>query len=490
MDKIVLIYPSLLYSNTSNAIMVLPLSLIYIATPLRNDFDIKIIDQRVDNDWRNTLKKELRSGKTICAGISSMTGPQISGAIESASIIKKLSPALPLVWGGVHPSLTPEETIKDDHVDIVVIGDGEETFTELVHVIQNEGDKKAVKGIIYKDNRTIIRTPPRQPFHIGKLGVPAYDLIDIRKYKIQPTWVGENSLPILTSRGCPMRCSYCYNTQFSQRQWTSLTPEQSVALINTFVQKYNIKNIFLLDDNFFVNTKRVTRICNLLIENKMHINIYNANCRADSIAKMGVEYLRLIRKAGFKQLLVGVESGSDKILSRIKKDITLHQVLTGSTNMKNAGIKPIYSFMAGFPFESVEDIKQTLSLMNRLSKENQEAFVYKLQLYTPFPGTDLFDYATRHGMKFPQSLYEWANYHYGRLNYEGFTNKHKKFLKDMHYYTMFFNKKLSGHRNLISSLYSRLLTLRINHRFYSCMYELYPVTLLYKIRSRFRGTYL
>ncbi len=136
MDKILLIYPSFLYSDLSNNVIIMPLSLIYIATPLKDLFDIRIIDQRVDKEWRNTLERELRSGRTICAGISSMTGPQISGALEAASIIKKVSPAVPVVWGGVHPSLAPEQTIKDDRVDMIVLGDGEEPFRELVDAVR------------------------------------------------------------------------------------------------------------------------------------------------------------------------------------------------------------------------------------------------------------------------------------------------------------------------------------------------------------------
>lgn len=484
MDKILLIYPSLLYSDISKNVVILPLSLIYIATPLKNRYDIRIIDQRVDNDWRNTLKSELASGRTICAGISTMTGPQISGAIEAASIIRELSPGIPIIWGGVHPSLAPEQTIKDNRVDIIVIGNGEETFRELVDVIRKGGDRKTVKGILYKENGTTVRTPSREPFHIGKIGIPAYDLVDIRKYNINPMWMEDYSLPVLTSRGCPYRCSYCYNTMFSQRRWTSLTAEQSVELINNLVEEYNIKNIFLLDDNFFVDMKRVGQICKLLIENNLGINVYNANCRVDTIARMDFECLQLIKEAGFKQLLVGVESGSNRVLSRIKKDITVDQILSVNKEMKNAGIRPIYSFMAGFPFESIEDIKDTLHLMSRLSKENQEAFVYKLQLYTPFPGTELFDIAVDYGMKFPETLVEWSSYHYGRINYDGFDPKHEKFLKNMHLYTMFFNRKLLGHRNPIISMYSSLLNFRINHNFYSCMYELYPISAAYKIRNR------
>lgn len=487
MDKILLIYPSFLYSDFSNSIVIMPLSLIYIATPLKDRFDIRIIDQRVDKGWRNTLERELRSGRTICAGISSMTGPQISGALEAASIIKKVSPAVPVVWGGVHPSLAPEQTIKDDRVDMIVIGDGEETFRELVDAIRNGGDKKAVKGIIYKEHGQIFRTPLRGPFPIGKMGVPAYDLVDVDKYKIDPLWMEEDSFPVLTSRGCPWRCAYCYNTQFSHRNWMSLTAEQAFELISSLVRRYNAENIFLLDDNFFVDVKRVKRICELLIESDLDINIYNANCRADTIAKMDDGFLRLLKKAGCKQLLVGVESGSDSVLAQIKKDITVDQVLAVNTKLKNSGIRPLYSFMAGFPFESVEQIKETVCLMNRLSKENRDAFVSKLQLYTPFPGTELFHIAADHGVRFPESLEGWSDYHYGTVNCGGFSAKHEKFLRDLQYYTMFFNRKLGGYRNLISGLYSRLLDFRIDHDFYSCMYELYPISVAHRIRNRIRG---
>ena len=319
------------------------------------------------------------------------------------------------------------------------------------------------------------------------MGVPAYDLVDVDKYKIDPLWMEEDSFPILTSRGCPWRCAYCYNTQFSHRNWMSLTAEQAFELISSLVRRYNTKNIFLLDDNFFVDVKRVKRICELLIESNLGINIYNANCRADTIAKMDDRFLRLLKKAGCKQLLVGVESGSDSVLAQIKKDITVDQVLAVNTRLKNSGIRPLYSFMAGFPFESVEDIKETVSLMNRLSKENRDAFVYKLQLYTPFPGTELFHIAADHGVRFPESLEGWADYHYGTVNCGGFSAKHEKFLRDIQYYTMFFNRKLGGYRNLISGLYSRLLDFRIDHGFYSCMYELYPLSIAHKIRNRIRG---
>ena len=238
--------------------------------------------------------------------------------------------------------------------------------------------ENAVKnGIMYKEGESIITTPIRGQFPINKMDNPAYDLVDMEMYNFRPPWVGRQTLPIITSRGCPMRCSYCYNTQFSQKNWNSLSPEKTVALINGLISKYKIKDFSLFDDNFFVNLKRVRRICELIIGNNLDIAFHNVNCRVDTVAKMDDEFLGLLVKAGFKQLLVGVESGSNTILSRIKKDITVDQILTVNTKLKNAGITSFYSFMAGFPFETVDDIHKTLILMNRLLTENPDTFVFK-----------------------------------------------------------------------------------------------------------------
>ena len=210
-----------------------------------------------------------------------------------------------------------------------------------------------------------------------------------------------------------------------------------------------------------MSLERVRRICDLLIEKAIQINIYNANCRVDTIVKMDVADLRRMKRAGFRQLLVGVESGSDRILARIKKEISVAQVLTADRKMKAAGIRPAYTFMAGFPFESVADVTATLGLMHRLCIQNREAFVYKLQLFTPFPGTELYDYAAGLGVGFPQSLSEWVDYHYSRVNYAGFDAGHVRFLEQMNLYTMFFNRTVLGRYNPISHLYAGMLAFRI-----------------------------
>jgi anaerobic magnesium-protoporphyrin IX monomethyl ester cyclase len=476
MKKIILIYP-----DTKNAEenMILPLSLVYIATPLKDRYEIRIIDQRVDRQWKKTLSDELRRGTILCAGISSMTGPQISGGIEAARIIREHAPEITVVWGGVHPSLLPEQTIQSEFVDIIVVGDGEETFSELADTLDAKGDKKNIAGIVYKEGASVVRTPAREQFPISTLDSLSYEAIDIERYKSTPLWTDRKSLPVITSRGCPFRCSYCYNLQFSKRRWTSLTPEQTVSSIERLISKYDISGIFLLDDNFFVNFKRAEAICRLIIERGLNISVYNANCRVDTVTKMDDSFLQLMKKAGFNQLFIGVESGSDSVLQKIHKDITVEQVMDASAKLKKAGIRSFYSFMAGFPFETIDDIKKTLHLMDHLLKENPEAIVYKLQLYTPFPGTTLFEEVSGLGMTFPATLEGWAGYHYDHINYKGFTDEHRRFLEDFHLYTTFLDKKLHSDstfvRKLISGFYSRILHFRIDHGFYTSNYELYPL---------------
>ena len=403
-------------------------------------------------------------------------------------MVREVSQSLPVVWGGVHASLLPGDTIKSEYVDIIVIGDGEETFAELVRALQNGSDLKAIKGIVYKQGESIVQTAVRGQFAIGQGAEVGYDLIDMERYKSKPAWTERESLPVITSRGCPHRCGYCYNTEFSGRRWTALSAEQVVALIEGLVGRYGIEGVFLLDDNFFVDMRRVGEICELLIAKDLGVSIYNANCRVDTLNKMDEELLVLLKRAGFEQLFIGVESGSDEVLCKIKKDITVEQVLGVNRRLKRMGIRPFYSFMAGFPFETIADIKKTLGLMKHLLRENDNAIVYRLQLFTAFPGTELFSEERKRGMQFPETLEGWAEFHYDKISHDGFGRKQRKFLRDFHYYTTFLDKKLSADRGwclrTISHWYSDILGYRLDHGIYGGLLELYPLKAGQGIRNR------
>jgi anaerobic magnesium-protoporphyrin IX monomethyl ester cyclase len=485
---IILVYPKTDYYCTT---VLAPLSLVYVASLVKNNFNVVIFDQRVDEKWQQHLINTLKTAHILCVGISTMTGPQIMGGLQAAKVIKEVSPSVPIVWGGIHPSLLPELTIQNELVDIVVIGDGEETFAQLCSALENRDELSSVKGIVFKQDGTIIKTTPAPPFEISRFNLSAYELVDMNKYKSNPAWTERTSLPLITSRGCPYKCGYCYNAQFSHRSWRCLDAEKTVANIAELKDRYKLGAIFLLDDNFFVDLTRVRQVCDLLIEHKFDIRIYNANCRADVLSRMDYDTLKKLKQAGFDRLYIGVESGSDSVLEAIDKEIHPEQVLEVNSRLKEIGIKPFYSFMAGFPFEGRDEVKQTLILMRRLVRENPQAFVYRLQLFTPFPGTKLFDLIKQKGADLPQKLEQWADYHYDRINLKQFDLSYRKFLEDLQFYSMFLDGKLSSGRRgyllMVSRLYQQLLDFRVRHGWLGAMYELIPLKVGQKIRNRILG---
>jgi anaerobic magnesium-protoporphyrin IX monomethyl ester cyclase len=473
MDKVILIYPRI--EGSGNAALP-PLSLISIATFLLGRYDVRIIDQGVDAEWRRTLERELSAGSCVCTGISTMTGPQIGTALEAGALVRSLAPELPIVWGGVHPSLLPEETLHHDLVDIVVVGDGEETFAELVETLRDGGDLRNVRGIVFKEGARQVRTAPRPAFALQKIPDAAFSLVHLDRYHPLTTITKKRYLPIITSRGCPFHCGFCYNARFHGRRWSSLSAEQTVSWISGLRARFGITDLILLDDNFFVDLRRVAAICHLLAQESATFGIHNANCRADTLLKMDDGLLALLRNTGFKRLFVGVESGSDKVLELIKKGTTVDDVLRANQRLRRAGIDPCYGFMAGFPGETLAEVKQTLHLMNQLIEENSAATVYPLQFYTPFPGTDLAEESKARGLPFPSSLAEWSGYHYDRLHFPVQNKAHARFLRDMHFYSRYLDDKfMAAHgfwKRQLLRLYSRMLRARIRSAWYRCLVEL------------------
>jgi len=472
MDKVILIYPHL---DGPREAALPPLSLISISTFLLGRFEICIIDQRVDTEWKQKLEHELSSGKPVCAGISTMTGPQIGYALEAAALIRSLAPRLPIVWGGVHPSLLPEETLAHDLVDIVVIGDGEETFAELVDALHSGGDLDNVRGIIFRDGDRQIRTAPRPPFRLEKIPEAAFALLDLDRYRLPSSISKGCCLPIVTSRGCPFHCGFCYNARFHGRKWRSLSAEQTLEWIRGLRAQFGIADIFLLDDNFFVDLKRVSAICSGLAK-ESPLGVHNANCRIDTLLQMSDGLLAQLRSTGFDCLFVGVESGSERVLRHIKKGITVGQVLAVNQRLRQAGIQPYYSFMAGFPGETVDDVKQTLALMSQLLAENPDAVVYPLQFFTPFPGTDLAVEAQARGIAYPRALTEWIGYHYDGLRFVPEDKAHARFLQDIHLYSRYLDRKAGADHKLwkkqLIRLYSWMLRNRIEHDFFGGLVEI------------------
>ncbi len=405
--------------------VLLPFSLLYLGTILEQQgTDVTIIDQRLSPQWQEEFAEGLNREKPASLGISSMTGFQIKGGIEAAGILRARFPDVPIIWGGVHPSLIPQQTLEDERVDVVVKGEGERTLPDLVTALEAKKDLRSVRGIAFKANGETVVTEPQEPFPMDDLPELSFHLFDTHKYIIEDKETGRKSLPILTSKGCGHTCAYCYNIQFNKRRYRTMSPERVLSEIRRMLREFGLNALFLIDDNFFQNRKRVQSICEGILKEGFDLHFNNANCRVDYVARYNPDFLELIRKAGIRELRMGIESGSDSVQKDILKHTTFDQAVRANRKLRDAGIRPFYNFMVGFPTEGADEIRATLKLMSVLLDENPESVILGCSIFTPYPGTHLFHESVAKGWESPGSLKEWVDYDWCNLNPLHYTRKH------------------------------------------------------------------
>ncbi len=487
MAQVILIYPNLTREDDPTALL-MPLSLVYVAYPLtRHGYSVRIIDQRVSPTWEFELRKELSRDETICVGISAMTGLQIEGGLLAARIVREYSPDVPIVWGGVHPSLLPQQTIEDNNVDVVVIGEGEKTFLEVVTRLETGQSLSRINGLCYRHNGKTIVTSRRAHLNLHDVDIRflPYDLLEnADQYLTNPLshlpGAEEKSVVFLTSRGCPFRCTYCYNIRFNLGKWRAYEPETVVDHLKYVIQKFGIKGIFLIDDNFFTNPERVKRICELIVQNRINVRFYNVNCRLDIVAGADTAFLELLHKAGIHGLFIGIESASPMVLKAMRKSLDVDKVLSIDRKLQRAQIVPTYSFMIGLPVENVNDIKKTLLLMGKIVDTNPHAGISP-QLYLPLPGSEMFDVCVEQGLVVPRRLSEWAyfseNYVQDLKGCCWFDEEDRNFLRRASVFMQVIdtkvNKRKTASKEFLREVYSSIVRLRIKHNFYHFMPELY-----------------
>lgn len=416
----------------------LPASLLAAATLLdKEGYDVKIIDQRVDLNWEGNLKKELKK-RPLLVGVTSMTGPQIIHALNISRIVKQYE--IPVVWGGVHPSLLPQQTLENENIDIVVQGEGEITLLELVKALEKEKSLDGIKGVWYKDG-TKIKSNEMRPFlDLNELPDLPYHLVNVDDYI--SNFYGYKLLSFFSSRGCPYGCRFCYNTVYNQRKWRALTAEKTINRIASLIDRFNIEGVWFRDDNFFVDRKRVIDI----LEGIKDFDIVwgTSGARIDLLSTFDNNFIDLMNKSGCKFLFIGVESGSDRILKLIGKGTTVEQII--NTNLKLRRLNAIQrcNFMIGLPTETIDDLSKTVSLSLKLLKDNKNAIVSQFQIFTPYPGTYLFDFAVKHGFEPPNDLEGWPQFRFEASNIPWTDDKTKNLLRMLAFTSWFIDDKPEG----------------------------------------------
>ncbi len=379
----------------------IPLALLYIASPLQHaGYTVRIIDMRLEN------YSEIDIGSPVFVGISCMSGSQIQYGLEFARKVRNERPEIPLVWGGVHPTLLPEQTAANEYVDVVVRGEGEMVVAELADKLAFGEPLDNVAGLTYKSGGVVKSNPDASLADLD--GIPVnlpYDLLQMDKYPA----VKSGRIHIQTSRGCPHRCGFCYNTIFNKRAWRGKSANRVLDEIEYLLKKFpNAKIVDPIDDNVFVDKKRVEDICNGILARGIKV-VWRANCRFDYMSTYDERFINLLAKAGCVELDFGGETGSDRLQKLICKDVTPEQMVQSVTNLKEWAptIEPYVSWMSGLPGETNEDLNATFDLMDLMVQANPRTQHYGIFVYTPFPSPVLLELPSE--FKPPKTLEEWGN---------------------------------------------------------------------------------
>ncbi len=399
----------------------LPLGALTACTLASRAYDIRVIDQRLHRDWRARLVRELASNP-LCVALGVMLGKQIVHAAEVSRVVRRHS-RVPVVWGGVHVSLLPEQSLASGLMDIVVRGEGELTFLELLRALERGRRTRApgdlpvsllreVPGIAFKDRGKIHVTPPRPFVDLNALPPPPYHLVDVTAYNSslsEPPEPGTLKLQMETSRGCVQGCSFCYNPVYSRRRWRALTAVRAVERMEFLVDRYGAQTLDLVDDAFFTNPARARDIARGLVDRDLRLRWFVQGARIETLLRLSEEDLELLARSGLRVVRLGAESGSLRILEAMSKPTTPRDVLAVNRKLARHGIAPWFYFTCGMPGESEEDLKRTVALLFQVLEDNPQARVVAAFCVVPMAGTEVYDQAREVDPSgVPDTLEDWA----------------------------------------------------------------------------------
>jgi radical SAM superfamily enzyme YgiQ (UPF0313 family) len=442
---------------------------------------VKVLDARLYRNYRDRIRQIIEEDEPVFVGLSVMTG-QVGAALELAAMIKSLRSDLPVVWGGIHPTLFPEQTASDARVYVAVVGDGEDACLELTHAFNGDAKLESVKGIAFRRDSQVLVTPPRPPREIDSLPNLNFELLDVDKYILRDysQWGGDKqtrTLTILTGKGCPCRCTFCINTIPQKRNCQFRSVPKILDEIAGLKDRYKITSVTFNDENFFGSKPRFFEFLKAIQERALRVT-WRGNARANyfSDSYLSADRVKEMRTAGCVLVQIGAESGSQRILDYLKKDITLEQLVRCADFTGQARMAASFSFMMGIPGETPDEVNQTLRLARDLLKRNPLAYVIGPQVYRPYPGAELFDECVRLGLKMPRSLSEWPPVVAEGGHFSGFDLpwiEHPDFLRSVDFAARyaFRSEQPPGLKRIASISLKRLSTFRIQHNWWSCHAE-------------------
>ena len=350
--------------------------------------DVSIIDMQGDHLPDDGLKKILADESPQIVGITAMT-PTIRIALRAAAIVKAIHPEVPVIMGGVHPTVSPESVLLNDCVNFVVRGEGEFVLEKFFSLGLNHPEN--IQGLCWKqkDGTPVITGKAVIIDKLDSLPCPDYSSFPVEKYiDYTQKLRGIRGITMMVTRGCPYKCSFCAVKETMGTLWRRLDPENAAKWMMKICRKYDLEGIWFKDSTFNLNRGWTRTFADTLISNK-NLYQFQINTRVDLIRE---DEIILLKKAGLVQVDLGIESGSPKTLKTLRKEISIQEISSSVDLLKRQKIKVSGFFMIGVPGETEDDISQTLELAKNLKLDRGS-----VSIFTPLPGSELYDILAEEG---------------------------------------------------------------------------------------------
>jgi anaerobic magnesium-protoporphyrin IX monomethyl ester cyclase len=393
--------------NPKAVFFTMPLALLAVGSELDpQTHEIVLIDGRLESDAEQAVLAHLDGA--LCLGVTVLTGAPISDALRISRAAKRARPDLPVVWGGWHPSMFSRECLRESAVDVTVRGQGEATFAEIVARLAAGRSLQGCAGCTVRlPDGTIHENPARPLAPVDGFRAHDYGLIPVERYF---ELKGKRQLDYISSQGCNFRCAFCSDPFVYGRKWVGLEPVRMALRLRELWERYRFNDVNFQDETFFTRRDRVREFAEHLIGSGMSIT-WAATMRADQGVRLPEEVWASCKRSGLRRVLVGVESGSNEMLKRIRKDIKIEQVFHTAERMLRYKIGGHFPFIVGFPDESDSSIEATLECAKKLRSLSPD-FLTPIYYFKPYPGSELVDEAVARGFRLPESLQAWSEFDY------------------------------------------------------------------------------
>tara|TARA_Y100000310_G_C20695531_1_gene825418 strand:- start:3527 stop:5047 length:1521 start_codon:yes stop_codon:yes gene_type:complete len=417
-QKVVLFLPKPRKHTYDNS---LPLGLLKLASMIdRKKYDIKLISVGPDRDYKAEIVEESKDAVCVAAGI--ITGYPILEAVDIVKRIRKVSPNVPVVWGGWHTSLFPQDTLESGYADIVVKGQGERAFSEVVDALAEKKTLRGLPGISFRDkNGKIVHNPPREFEDVNNFPPMPFDLINFEDYITD--YDGMRAVSYVASQGCPFACTFCSNATIFKQRWSAISNDKILNDWKFFAEK-GVEMILVCDDNFMVNEKKVNDFCKRLIALKLPLKWSKANGRVRRFLSFNDDTWKLIKKSGCTDIEIGAESGLQSTLDYINKQLNVDEIVNFIEKARQYKLPVVSNWLLGIPTKNFkgatqeqietcldEEWEAMLVALDRCYGKHKDYEEIRVCAYYPYPGNQLYDFACEIGFKPPKDLEDWGRLH-------------------------------------------------------------------------------